>query len=54
MTMLAAMHAEDPAWDSKEIRRELSPIVKRLQAAIRDLERLADNDDYDDNGRTGD
>ena len=57
MTMLATypgMYAEDPAWDSKEIRRELTPIVARLRALLGDLERIADEDDFDDDGTTGD
>lgn len=57
MTMLATYPgmSEDPARDSQDIRRlELGPIVERLQAALRDLERYADAVDYDDDGRHGD
>lgn len=44
----------DPVWDSQEIRKELTPIVRRLRLLLNDLERIADEDDYDDNGRHGD
>ena len=46
--------SEDPAWDSKEIRKELSPIVRRLRLLLEDLEQIADADDFDDDGRHGD
>jgi hypothetical protein len=57
MTMLATYPgmSEDPTRDSEEIRRrELGPIVERLQAALRDLEQYADAVDYDDDGKHGD
>jgi hypothetical protein len=58
MTMMTATYpgmSENPTRDSEEIRhRELGPIVERLQAALRDLERYADAVDYDDDGHHGD
>jgi hypothetical protein len=44
----------DPAWDSKQIREELTPIVQRLRRLLVDLERVADAKEYDDDGKTGD
>ena len=45
---------QDPVMDSREIRKELSPIVRRLRLLLTDLERVVDEDDFDDNGRHGD
>lgn len=44
----------DPTRDSREVRRELTPIVRRLRELLMELERVADADDYDDDGKTGD
>lgn len=49
--MLATMPAEDPAADSKQIRKELAPIIERLRVLLRDLERIADAGDFDDESR---
>jgi hypothetical protein len=50
---------DDPTWDSKEIRRELTPILHQLQVGLRDLEAYInkaddDTDDSEDGGRRGD
>lgn len=50
---------DDPAWDSREVRRELTPIVRRLRTLLEDLEKVVDDDDFDDDdfdddGRHGD
>ncbi len=46
---------DDPVAESRHIRRdELSPIVAKLQAALKDLEEYVGEVDYDDDGRRGD
>jgi hypothetical protein len=58
MTMLTATYpgmGEDPAWDSREVRKELTPIVHRLRLLLEDLERVVDaEDDTEDDGHHGD
>ena len=49
--------SEDPARDSREVRKELTPILRQLQDGLQELEdyiNKIDDDETEDQGRHGD
>lgn len=62
MTMTATYpgQSDDPTWDSREVRKVLTPIANQLRILLDDVERALDASDgiaaadFNDEGRHGD